>query len=336
MPRSRLASPTLLGFFLFACGGAVRSGEVFLDPVFDLVLTQNVMYGTGAVGYGTAEGVHEIALHLDLLQPKGPSVPAILPAAIFIHGGGFVDPNPGLSSWMIDLARRGYVALSIDFRVLSDSPPPEIDTLTSGFDPISVLADQEFMPVERSNVLAAQINDAKNALAWLKANAAALRVDPDRVILAGASSGARVALALGIAEAPDDVAGVVSLLGAIPGNEYLVGSGDPPLALYAGLTDPLAPASGSIALANAAVLAGVPYQLYLSDGGHDLDDYFADAGGGSFHEQTVAFLYEHLDLGTIPGSGTVVPEVSSVGLFVLSTLGVVAPCLYRRRRRPDR
>lgn len=329
MPHVLLA-PLVLALCL--CAGTIGKGQsVFLDPIFDVVATYDVLYGTGAVGYGTPGGPYLANLHLHVVQPTGPSVPDILPAAIFINGGGFMLPSPGIHPWMVDLARRGYVTLSIDYRVVSDAPPPEIDTLVSGFDPALALAGQSMIP-ERSNAFAAQINDTKNAIAWLQANAAALHVDPDRLILVGGSSGARVALATGIAESPNDVAGVLSMLGSIPGNEYLLGPGDPALVLVAGLSDPIVPVSGAIALADAADSAGVPYRLYLGDVGHDGGFFFVNNGEGSFYEQSIAFFYEHLGLGLIPGGGTVVPEANALALLTTASLAMFAARCFRRRK----
>lgn len=331
MPQIRFAL-TLLAAAL--CTVSVAPAQsVFVDPVFDVVLTEDVIYGTAAVGYGSPGGVQMINMHLDVLQPTGPSVPEILPAVIFINGGGFLAPNAGIHPWMIDLAQRGYVTLNIDYRVVADLPPPEISTLTSGFDPALALAGQNMIP-ERSNTFAAQINDTKRAISWLQDNASSLHVDPDRLMLVGGSSGARVALATGIAESPDDVAGVLSMLGSIPGNEFLVGPGDPALVLFAGIADPIVPVQGAIDLANAADAEDIPLLLFLGNGGHDGSEFFMNLGSGtSMYEQSLAFMYDELNLGGIPGGGTVVPELSSVCLLAFVGAGLSGATLLRRHRR---
>jgi dienelactone hydrolase len=331
MPQIRIA-PILIG--MLCAGSAAHSQIVFVDPVFDVNVTQNVLYGHAQVGHGSPGGVQMVSMHLDILQPVGPSVPSLLPAAIFINGGGFLSPNPpGVHPWMHDLARRGYVTLNIDYRVVDDLPPPEIDTLTSDFDPALALAGQEMIP-ERSNAFAAQINDTKRAIAWLQDHAASLHVDPNRLMLVGGSSGARVALATGIAESPDDVAGVLSLLGTIPGNEYLVGPGDPAIVLFAGISDPIVPVQDAIALADAAYAEDVPLLLFMGSGGHDGSPFFLGLGTGeSMYEQSLLFMYNQLNLGGIPGGGTVVPELSTLTFVTIAGVGLTGVALHRRYRR---
>src|SRR5438105_1233014 len=68
----------------------------------------------------------------------------------------------------IQLARRGYVAALVDYR----------------------LAPRAQFP--------AAVHDVKTAVRWLRANAARLGVDPDRIGVTGQSAGGTLALLLGL------------------------------------------------------------------------------------------------------------------------------------------
>ena len=74
------------------------------------------------------------------------------PAVLVIHGGGWKGGNKADSRpFLVELARRGYVAISPQYRF---SPK---DTFPS------------------------QVLDVKAAVRWLKAHASEYKVDPDRV-----------------------------------------------------------------------------------------------------------------------------------------------------------
>lgn len=321
-------------FFLLIAAEQVSAQRIFLDPTFNVSVTNDVVYGTGNVGYGTPEGVHARDLYMDIYQPVGGGVPDILPAAILIPGGGFTrSVRQQVALFGITMASRGYVALTIDVRSVPDLLPPEIETLTSGFDTASMLEGQNDIEA-RSNAAAAQINDAKTAIAWLQANAASLHVDPDRLVLGGGSSGARVALAVGFAEAPDDVGVVFSMLGAIPGNEGQIGPGDPPAVLVAGLYDTQTPIDGVVSMAGILDSLDIPFELYLGELGHDVGFYLAGIDSGtSLYDQTFPFFFDNLNLGAIPGGGTVLPEPSSLGLVAFAVVGAAGPFVLRRLRR---
>ncbi|MDT7572821.1 MAG: hypothetical protein QOE05_2995 [Actinomycetota bacterium] len=122
-----------------------------------------------AVVYGTAgAGGRELTMHLCRAAPSaGPS-----PAIVFIHGGGWAQGDPYLHvRHCLELAARGYVAAAISFRQSGEAPFP------------------------------AALEDAKCAVRWLRAHAAELEVDAERIAVAGGSSGGH--LAAMVATAPD-------------------------------------------------------------------------------------------------------------------------------------
>lgn len=120
------------------------------------------------VTYCTNDGVD---LKMDLYFPVQPADPA--PAVMFVHGGGWVagtkTGTPGMS-YFVELARRGYLVASIDYR----------------------LAPTYTFP--------ANIIDVKCAVRSLRANAAQWNIDPDRIGAWGASAGGHLVALLGTSD----------------------------------------------------------------------------------------------------------------------------------------
>ena len=99
---------------------------------------------------------------LDVYHPSKPGGP--LPTIVWIHGGGFVSGNKGqVANYVKILAARGYTTVSVGYSLgpSSNYPTPVL-----------------------------QVNEA---LAYLVHNAERLRVDPQRIFLAGDSAGAQIA-----------------------------------------------------------------------------------------------------------------------------------------------
>jgi acetyl esterase len=112
------------------------------------------------------------------------AAPPARPAIAFFHGGGWVHGSPGEFHGACErYARRGYVALSFAYRlsITADGTTPHPD----------------ITPVESTK-------DARSAMRWIRANAASLGVDPDRVVAAGQSAGGQLALCTAIANGVDE------------------------------------------------------------------------------------------------------------------------------------
>lgn len=124
------------------------------------------------VEYGTGGGK---PLTLHLARPTGIGK---YPALMFIHGGGWAGGNKNdLKEPIRAAARQGYVAVSVGYR----------------------LAPQDLFP--------AQIEDVKCAVRWLRANAAQLQIDSDRIGAIGFSAGAHLAMMLGVMDKNDGLEG---------------------------------------------------------------------------------------------------------------------------------
>lgn len=128
------------------------------------------------ITYGMAG---ETALKLDLARPEGEGP---FPAIVFIHGGGWSQGSrQGYQSQIQEAARRGYVAVTITYRLMKfDEAKKETTT-----------AEQPFP---------AQIHDAKAAIRWLRSQAEHYHVDPNRIGVTGASAGGHLSLLVGLTD----------------------------------------------------------------------------------------------------------------------------------------
>src|SRR5204863_3703912 len=109
--------------------------------------------------YGSRE------LRLDLFQP---SRKGSFPAVILVHGGAWITGNHAMENPLaIELARRGYVAATIEYRLSNEAKYP------------------------------AQMHALKAAVRWLRANAARYRIDANRIAAVGASAGGHLVALLG-------------------------------------------------------------------------------------------------------------------------------------------
>ncbi len=140
-------------------------------------------------------------LRLELYLPERASGP--LPVVLVVHGGSWRGGSrlemPELSRY---LAARGYAVASVDYG----------------------LAPGERFP--------GQLEDLREAAAFLRARAAAWSLDPSRVALLGRSAGAQIALAAAAARAVPGLKGVVDFYGpndlrlawAEPGSPWILDS----------------------------------------------------------------------------------------------------------------
>jgi dienelactone hydrolase len=252
----------------------------YRDAVFSAVdVTRDVVYGNAPDAQG-----NPVDLKLDLYLPRGDPVNG-RPALIWVHGGGFTagDKSSGATQ-ATHFARRGYVAVSINYRLLSEdgcggttSPPPECEQAA----------------------IAAQ-HDAQAAVRWLRANAATHRVDTDRIAIAGSSAGAVTSLLVDWrAEDPGSsgnpgfssaIRAAVSISGGAPTNEA-IDEDDRPALFFHGSEDRTVPFEWAVSNAAAMHQAGIFTVLEVSQGaGHGL------GWTTQIQEQSTYFLYYAMDL----------------------------------------
>jgi acetyl esterase/lipase len=183
---------------------------------------------------------------LDVYAPLAPAT-APRPVVIWIHGGGFAKNNRRdghIVRLARETARLGFVAVSIDYTLAN----PDLDP-------------RHPFPYPWSAVTAAR-SDALAALRYLRAHAAELAIDPQRVAVGGASAGAMTALEVAYlappAERDPGIRAVVDLWGAME-QQTLLQPGDAPLLVIHGTADDLwMPYPQAVRLRDSARAANVP------------------------------------------------------------------------------
>jgi acetyl esterase/lipase len=131
------------------------------------------------VPYSTAGG-HP--LMLDIYEPSEQSS-ALRPAVVLIHGGGWTSFDKSTMHGMgMFLARCGFVAFAVDYRLMHGS----------------------------ENIWPAQLDDVQRAVRWIRANAGKYRVDPDHIGAFGHSAGAQLASLLGMEDTRDNSAAALA------------------------------------------------------------------------------------------------------------------------------
>jgi acetyl esterase/lipase len=125
------------------------------------------------VAYGVVNGE---TLLLDIFEPVGNSDHP-RPAVILIHGGGWTSFDKNTMRTLAQfLARSGFVAVPVDYRLFHD--------------------DATRWP--------AQLDDVQRSVRWLRANAAKYNVAPDHIGAYGHSAGAQLAALLGMVDTRDN------------------------------------------------------------------------------------------------------------------------------------
>jgi acetyl esterase/lipase len=204
------------------------------------------------------------ALNADVYRPD-PSQ-SLHAAVILLHGGAWrMGSRADVAPYARVLARRGFVAIAAEYRLLGEAPWP------------------------------AQVDDVNDVVAWVRANATELGIHPGKIALEGFSAGAHLALlAAGTSarKADGEVAAVVSFFAPVdlaapspPGMPRLVdmllgpaataeqvrtaspihqvARGFPPTFLLAGLADVLLPPAETLRMFDALLQAGVPADLHM-------------------------------------------------------------------------
>ncbi len=229
------------------------------------------------IPYPTPAGPPE---RLDIYTPATPAPPGGWPVIVAIHGGGWRRLSkdgygPRIASAFVP---NGYVVIAPNYALSGRGRPS----------------------------WPANLQDLRSVVSWVRSEAPALRIDPNRIVAMGESAGGNLAELLGtdpgtsasavdavIAfSAPSDLfslharsplAGLAAaqFLGGLPRqvpSEYSAASpidhvapGDPPMFLVHGRSDPVVPVRQSRKMAAALAAAGVPHQLALVPGGHALD-----------------------------------------------------------------
>jgi len=226
------------------------------------------------------------ALKADVYQPDGKGAK---PAVLLIHGGGWAAPDrrEQMASIAERLAQRGYVVVNATYR----------------------FAPEYLYP--------APVDDLREALKWMRANAAQYQVDPTRIAAMGYSAGGHLAAQLGVLDGPPTVRVQAVVDGAGPTDlrkyqggtlvpQFLggtqqqvpqrfidaspvthVSADDPPVFLYHGSWDTLVPDSHSRDFKAALDAAGVRAEWFKIIGRGHITAFFMD---GEAIDAALAFL----------------------------------------------
>ncbi|MBI4625872.1 MAG: alpha/beta hydrolase [Verrucomicrobia bacterium] len=172
-------------FFAVTCAAGERAGAVAATAASPAAIPQ--VRVVRDVAYLDHDRTEKLDLYFppDLLiattsgtgeAPASTPVPPPRAAVVYLHGGGWVSGDKGQArdiNMSVQLAQAGYVCANANYRLGPNSWP--------------------------TNLL-----DCKNAVRFLRANAAKHRIDPKRIAVVGTSAGAHLALLLGFtADQPD-------------------------------------------------------------------------------------------------------------------------------------
>ncbi len=326
----------LLGVVLAAAmampSPTTAEAQRYRDEVFTSVdVTSDIAYGQATDVSGKL-----VTLQLDLYQPSGDSETS-RPVFVWVHGGGFYQGSkagPPGSTVCDHLAKSGYVCASIDYRLRPGEYSAEGDPDVAG-----PVADAQ--------------HDAQAAVRWLRANAAAYRIDGERIGIGGTSAGAITALEVGYnsgdpgdsgnAGYPSNVTAIIDVSGAM--NVSLIDAGEPPALIVHGNVDQRVSYQNALNIVAKAQEVSVTVEFHTIQGwGHGL----WDAGyGDEIIPWMSDFLYRYLapqpavddnaKADAASGWSTsryVLIILPSVGLVVLAVAGLwLARRRYSVRRR---
>lgn len=289
---------------------------------YTVVVEQNVTYCQGlrhqtlnSASYSTMD------LKLDVYKPANNTKKK--PAILLIHGGGFVGGSKNDVN-IVNLANyfaaRGWVAFSINYRLLSDRGTVPAAWIQYAQSSVPVVDQGQFIAMYPAH------RDAKAAMRWLIANADKYDIDTNYITVGGGSAGAVIATTLGITTTTDfttelSLSNDPSLATTnLNSNNYTVktildfwGSGvgvtaintvygyqrfdrtDAPIMIAHGTADSTVAYTNAIELQNIYTSTGAAYKLYtLLNRGHGAWD--AVVNGKKLEELSFDFIVEQQKL----------------------------------------
>jgi para-nitrobenzyl esterase len=308
---------------------SAMAGRVFIDDMFGISITRDIQYGSNVNGAGES-----LPLMLDIYQPTGPNLPTELPAIVVMHGGYFWSGNKQQID-AVELSRmfasRGYVAVSINYRLLGELAPAPGDPISYSPDRLPAWLLPELVSAgltieQYTSTIAAAVEDQAMAVNWLSQNAASFNINPRMIAAGGFSAGAVSSLALGtgiVDGVQADIGAVLSLAGGLFGSEASIDSGAAPAYFVHGTLDSIVPFVENSFLVDAYQTAGVPYISNVrSNVGHS---FYGLATPLVTDPAVFSFMIDNL-------RAHAVPEPGSVVLLGCGLVGLVSWKLRRRRQ----
>lgn len=241
-----------------------------VKDAYAVSIQEGVVYGQGRVGISSTTPKQR-DLKLDVYRPTFAGKPLEgRPAVIMVFGGAYHRGDRGNTLYEEDgasdssmgdycqtFAAAGYVCLSIDYRLVPEDPalPANLDAAVlipkallkdpRGTERIEVARRQMGLPPlddssreQLYNTMYAATEDLASAVAYARANAQKLGIDPNRVAVGGFSSGAITAISA-VYGAGLPVNAVISLSGGPGGYDIrkTVKGGMPPGLFIIGQND---------------------------------------------------------------------------------------------------
>ncbi len=353
--RTALSALIVLGFSFF--GLIASAQQPFLGKPYGFLKIPDLTYGTGTVNSTTSPTLAD--LKCDVYIPTGPNVPELVPAVILIHGGAYIvgDKDAGLAQnpaipgdfgatmgvYAPEFAKRGYIAFSINYRMILDDPDGTgllstggaslattiavIQGLISGA--VTVPDDQVRRAVE------AAVADTEKAYDFVVANKDSFlitdgfSIDTSRIAVGGWSAGGAISHDFAYAVPAKPVAAVWSNSAGMENRVvFITSASQPPSINFHGDADPIVDVSSGQLFHGTLESVGVPNQYFEMAGE---DHYYLNtrpvfesptrAGPGTSVERLVAeFFFEQMDLlplvPVIPG----LPASSNKGILALITI----------------
>lgn len=281
----------LLLFFVFSLH-ETSAADRYRDVVTDSVIAETYTY---------AEKNGQ-RLDLDIYLPVQDQETE-RPVLLYVHGGGFsggTRNGDGIVDFCKKIARRGYAAVSISYRLTRK------ETKT-GF-------GCDCTAKEKLATFTAAVEDLHDATAFLIERQEQFGIDPNQIILAGSSAGAETVLDAVYdqplkyeADPSISYAGVISMAGAIPDTSKITDQTAIPSLFFHGTCDNLVPygkashrycnpdeagylvLNGGQVIAEKLRLLGKPYWLHTTCGGnHSL----AGSPMTLYFDEIIKFCYD--------------------------------------------
>lgn len=263
---------SLLGAITLAA--TAQATTLYRDPQFKVKVVRNLQYATGAVNQPAAG---KRGLSLDLYEPEDDAARK-RPAMIAIHGGGFLFGDKSeMTNLCREMAARGYVCASINYRLVPDDPPGK--------------AEDQY-----TRTVMAAVADADHAAHWIEENAAKYHVDAGRLFIGGSSAGAVVSMLY--AYSPDikapRVRAVADFWGTMGSRITWIKRGDAPLFIVHGTEDDTITVKAARQIDARARQVGLPHETFIIEGmGHSIPLNF-EVGGETLLQHLVDFFYKQI------------------------------------------
>lgn len=314
----------LLLIVISSCKKNESTNVIVTNPIsvkstatYTVAVEQNIKYGEGLTHQTVNSSSYSIKdLKLDVYRPANNTKRK--PAIVLIHGGGFVGgdkTDQNIVNLANYFASRGWVALSINYRLQGDKGTVPIEWIQYAQNSVPLADQSQFIATYPAH------RDAKAAFRWLIANVDNYNIDTNYITVGGGSAGAYIATTLGITNTTDFTTEISinadpSLATTNLNRTYTIktildfwGSGatvtalnniygyqrfdrsDAPIMIVHGTVDPTVPYANATELRDIYISTGAAYTLYpLVNRGHSAWD--AIVNGKTLSELSFDFIVD--------------------------------------------